>query len=142
MSNDPYDLKYAVAELTAALKPLESLAEAMRGLDKSHRLQADLRLIEHWYSEHDRSRVNALIDAAWHADLEATATVMISAKRGNDQRTFEQYAQAHGEDEARKAFTSPEAAAELSKAAKKELDVLKTAHPVLYRVHAQVRNWW
>ena len=140
MSAHPYDLKDAITELKTALKPLGLLAESMRGLDKSHRLQADLNLIEQCYSEQERKRVYTLLDAAFTADLDATDTVMLSAKRSSDQRTFEQYAQAHGEEQAQKAFTSREDAAVLFEAAQKSISELKTAHPVLYRVHSQVRN--
>lgn len=103
-----YDMKDAVTEITAALKPLQSLADSLRGLDKAHRLQADLQLLELCDSGHERQETFAKLDAAFNADTEAQATMVLCRKRGSDQRTFEQYAQAHGEANAKRAFTTEE----------------------------------
>lgn len=137
---DSYDLKDVMAEFKTALLPLQSLAESMRELDKSHRLQADLQLIEHCDSEHDRKKTFAKLDAAFNAETEALATLTLSRARSSDQRTFEQYAQAHGEANAKRAFTTDADVRSMQVAAAKEIDILRNAYPVHYRVFKQLRK--
>lgn len=135
-----YDLKDAMTEISAALKPLQSLADSLRGLDKSHRLQADLQLLEMCDSATKRQEAFAKLDAAFNADAEAQATMLLCRKRGSDQRTFEQYAQAHGEAEAKRAFTTEEDLQKLLEVAVNEIQVLRTAYPVHFRVFTQFRK--
>lgn len=135
-----YDMKDAVTEITAALKPLQSLADSLRGLDKAHRLQADLQLLELCDSGHERQETFAKLDAAFNADTEAQATMVLCRKRGSDQRTFEQYAQAHGEANAKRAFTTEEDLQKKLDAAVNEIEVLRAAYPVHFRVFTQFRK--
>jgi len=136
MSDTPYELKEAITELATALKPLEALAESMRGLDRSHRLQADLQLIEHCYPESERKGLYAQLDDAFKAEAEVNETTLLRNKRATDQRSFEQYSLARGEDQAKMAFMSDDEYNALVNAAKKKTSDLRTAHPVLFRVHA------
>ncbi|KZN20569.1 MULTISPECIES: hypothetical protein [Pseudomonas] len=142
MSETPIDLKDAITELATALKPLEVLAESMRGLDRSHRLQADLQLIKQYYSESARNGLYAQLDDAHKAEAEVVETQTARTKRGNDQRSFEQYSEARGPEQARMAFMSDKEFYALSDAAKKKTSDLRDAHPVLFRVHAQTKKSW
>jgi hypothetical protein len=135
-----YDLKDAMTEISAALKPLQSLSDSLRGLDKAHRLQADLQLLELCDSGSERSHTFEKLDAAFNAESEALATMVLCRKRGSDQRTFEQYAQAHGEANAKRAFTTEKDLQELTAAAAKEIEVLRAAYPVHFRVFTQFRK--
>lgn len=135
-----YDLKDAMTEISAALKPLQSLADSLRGLDKAHRLQADLQLLEVCDSAPKRQEAFAKLDAAFNADAEAQATMLLCRKRGSDQRTFEQYAQAHGEANAKRAFTTEEDLQDLLEVAENEIQVLRAAYPVHFRVFTQFRK--
>lgn len=139
MSN-AYDLKDAVTELTAALKPLGLLSESLRGLDKSHKVQADMQVVEHYYTEGERRAIYAEIALAIATDEDATSTLLISSKRGSDQRTFDQYAAAHGKAEAERAFTTHDDAVAGVEAAQQRLNELKRKHPVLYRLQTYVSN--
>lgn len=140
MSETPNDLKEAITELATALKPLEVLAESMRGLDRSHRLQADLQLIEQYYSESARNGLYAQLDDAHKAEAEVIETQTARMKRGNDQRSFEQFSEARGPEQARMAFMSGNEFSALFDAAKKTTSELRAAHPVLFRVHAQTKS--
>lgn len=140
MSVEPFSIEHAVAEVVDALAPLSSLAESMGSLENSFSLQTDLLIIEKWYSEEDRKKIVKQIDAAWCAELEAHETMGLILARSDDQRTFEQYAQEHGEIVAKKAFTSGMAAAALYQAALKGTASIMSAHPVIYRVHAYVNG--
>lgn len=106
MTADATELKSAVAALTAALtaalNPLLSLVESMSGLNKSHRIQADLQLIEQCCSKAERETIFGAIDDALAADQIAEETLMANVKRRSDQRTYEQFAAAHGDDAAKK----------------------------------------
>lgn len=137
MSND-YDLKDAVTELKAVLKPLETLAEAMRGLDRSHRLQADLQAAEHFYEDHERNNAYKAIQLATAAHDDARDTLLVSSRRGSDQRTFEQYAAAHGNAVAEKAFTTHEDAVARIDKAHSDLSDLRRQYPVLFRISEYV----
>lgn len=138
MSTEPYDLDQAVAEFVDALAPLASIAESLGFLETTFSIQTDLMIIEKWYSEEDRKKILELIDTAWGAERDAVETVELVQKRERvaDQRTFEQYAQDHGEDSAKKAFTPIMKAFGLHQTATKEISDLNKAHPVIYRVHA------
>ncbi|WP_282410026.1 hypothetical protein [Pseudomonas sp. PS02303] len=140
MSDTPNDFKQIISELATALKPLEVLAESMRGLDRSHRLQADLQMIGQYYSDAERKGLYAQLDDAHMAEAEVIETQLARNKRGNDQRTKEQYATARGQDQADKAFMSNEEFEALCAAAKKKTNDLQAAHPVLCRVHAQIKR--
>ena len=141
MSADPYQLKDAMVDVQAALKPIESLASALRGLDTSHRQQSDIELIRLWYSEVDRLKVVGQLDAAKSAVEFSDEVMRLVVSRSSDQRTYEQYAEAHGKVQADMAFTSNEDAKALIKARRTDLDNLRKSHPVISRVHAQVRGW-
>lgn len=142
MSETPIDLKDAITELATALKPLEVLAESMRGLDRSHHLQADLQLIEHYYTESERKGIYAQIEDAFKAEAEVYETTLLRNKRGTDQRTREQYSLARGEDEAKKAFMTDDEFKAFEDAAKKKTIDLRVAHPVLFRVHSLTKSSW
>lgn len=142
MSDTPYDLKDAITELTTAMKPLAVLADSMRGLDRSYHLQVDLQLIEQYYSESERKGLYSQLDDAYKAEAEATETLTLRNNRGSDQRSFEQYSRAHGPDQAKKAFMTDDEFTVLCNAAKLKTSELRTAHPVLFRVHARAKSSW
>ena len=133
MSND---LKIAVSELTLALNPLASLAESMNVMSKAARMQADLQVIAECYTKPTRDAIYASFDKAKEAIAFADATTTLVVKRRSDQRTFEQYAAAHGDDEAKRAFTSDADLAALCAATKQQFSDLKNAHPILFRVYS------
>lgn len=136
---NPNDMQTAMTELKAALKPLESLAESMRGLDSSHRLQADLQLIKECYTEQERKDFYAKVDAAFEMEVRAHSILTLVDKRSGDQRTFEQYAEAHGPSMAMQAFTSREDAVMHTKTAQELVSALKVEHPALYRVYSKTK---
>jgi hypothetical protein len=142
MSDTAHDLKNAFNELATALKPLEGLTEAMRGLDRSHRLQADLQLIEQYYPEAQRNGLYAILDEAHQAEAYANETLILRNKRNSDQRSFEQYSRANGPEQAKMAFMSDDEFNALCDAAKKKKSDLRAAHPVLFRVYAQIKTSW
>lgn len=136
---NPNDMQTAMNELKAALKPLESLAESMRGLDNSHRLQADLQLINECYTEKMRQDFYEKLDAAFEADSRSQTMMTLISNRNGDQRTFEQYAEAHGPKQASLAFTTRENAVSHTKLTQEAISLLRVAHPVLYRVYSQLK---
>lgn len=142
MSETPIDLNAAITELATALKPLEALAESMRGLDRSHRLQADLQLIEHYYPEEYRYELYAQLEKAHKAEAKVIEANDLHNKRKSDQRTFEQYSDAKGPDQAKLAFMTDDEFRDMRNAAEKETNELRAAHPVLFRVHAQTKKSW
>jgi len=140
MSDTPYDLKDALAELATAMKPLELIAESLRGLDRSQHLQAELNLIEHCYPESVRKGIYAQLDDAYAAQAVADETLILRNKRQSDQRSQEQYAAVHGPEKARKAFLSDDEFKDMCDKAKQVTNDLRNAHPVLYRVHARTKG--
>lgn len=138
MSDDFYDLKDVVTELKAALKPLESLSESMRGLDRSYRVQADIQAVEHYHSKEERADVYARLYKAYRENSDAAMTFLAASGRTGDQRTYDQYLAAHGEWKANMAFTPLEQASARCTEAQKELDLLREHYPALFRVYNYV----
>lgn len=135
----PNDMLDAMSEFKEALKPLEMLAKAMHGLNSSHGLQTDLQLIKEFYSEQERKNLYVEFDVAKSFVSLARDTQKLSADRRSDQRTLEQYAAAHGMNEAQKAFTSDEEVTKLLVKADQQLFKLGQEHPVIYRVYSAVK---
>jgi predicted CopG family antitoxin len=141
MSTDSNDLKFEAADVLTVLKPIEALATALRDLGTSHRQQADIATVRLWYTDQQRSDVIAQLDSARRALDFADGVMELVVRRRSDQRSFEQYAQARGEEEAHKAFTSEEEAQAMVKSCRSDLERIKWSHPVVSRLHAQVRGW-
>jgi hypothetical protein len=141
MSTDSDDLKFEAADVLAVLKPIEALATALQDLGASHRQQADIATVRLWYTDQERSEVIAQLDSARRALDFADGVMDLVVRRRSDQRSFEQYAQARGDEEAQKAFTSEEDAQAMVKSRRSDLERIKWSHPVVSRLHAQVRGW-
>ena len=127
----PVNLKDAIDTLTQALKPLESLA-------KAHQRQADLKLLELWYSEEERNKLKGLFDAAWKHEEDTRAALYVH-KETSDLRTYDQYAQQEGEAKAKMAFMDRDLAHALCQGAHRDFEALKKEHPVFSRVHYLAR---
>lgn len=141
MTPNPDDSNLKSAELISALSQMESLASAIKGLAQSQKHQSDIEIVRLWYTDQQRSDVIAQLDSARRALDYADGVMELVVRRRSDQRSFEQYAQARGEEEAHKAFTSEEDAQVIVKGRRSDLERIKWAHPVVSRLHAQVRGW-
>ncbi|RMP17892.1 hypothetical protein ALQ27_200083 [Pseudomonas syringae pv. delphinii] len=98
-------------------------------------------IVRLWYTDQQRCDVITQLDSARRALDFADGVMELVVRRRSDQRSFEQYAQARGEAEAHKAFTSEEDAQAMVKGRMSDLERIKWSHPVVSRLHAQVRGW-
>ncbi|KOP54390.1 hypothetical protein OX88_18365 [Pseudomonas coronafaciens pv. porri] len=121
---------------------MEPLASAIKGLAQSQKHQSDIEIVRLWYTDQQRSDVITQLDSARRSLDFADGVMELVVRRRSDQRSFEQYAQARGEEEAHKAFTSEEEEAQaMVKGRRSDLERIKGSHPVVSRLHAQVRGW-
>ncbi|GKQ46219.1 hypothetical protein [Pseudomonas syringae] len=141
MTPNPDDSNLKSADLISALSQMEPLASAIKGLAQSQKHQSDIEIVRLWYTDQQRSDVIAQLDNARRALDFADGVMELVVRRRSDQRSFEQYAQARGEAEAHKAFTSEEDAQAMVKGRCSDLERIKWSHPVVSRLHAQVRGW-
>jgi replicative DNA helicase len=140
MTKDSDDSNLDSAALLAALNQMEPLANAIQGLAKSQQHQSDIEMLRLWYTEKQLSEVIAQLDSAKRAFDYAKGIMDLVVRRRADERSFEAYAKAKGEQEAAKAFTSEEDAQAHLKACQVDLERLKKSHPLVSRLDAQVRG--
>lgn len=141
MTPDPDDSNSKSADLLSALNQMEPLASAIQALAKSYQHQSDIEMVRLWYTDQERSEAIAQLDSARRALDFADGVMDLVVRRRSDQRSFEQYSKARGDEEAAKAFTSEDEAQAHVKACRSALERLKWSHPVVSRLHAQVRGW-
>ncbi|KWT10880.1 hypothetical protein CXB40_26170 [Pseudomonas syringae pv. avii] len=110
---------------------MEPLASAIKELAQSQKHQSDIETVRLWYTDQQRSDVIAQLDSARRALDFADGVMELVVRRRSDQRSFEQYAQARGEVEAQA----------MVKGRRSDLERIKWSHPVVSRLHAQVRGW-
>ncbi|WP_147464556.1 hypothetical protein [Pseudomonas cannabina] len=140
MSLDSSDMGVTNVELSEAIKTFASLANSMQRIDGALRAQGDLQLLELFYSEAERRSLFDSFDAAERAYDDACETVLLCSKRSSDQRTFEQYANAHGQAQAERAFTPMDVAGANMKELESAFAVLKLKNPVIARVRTRIKN--
>lgn len=140
MSFESSDLEMATVKIVEALRPFKSLAESMQRIDSVMRAQADLQLLEHYYSKERLKSLYDYYDEVERDYEDASEAVLICSKRSGDQRSYEQYAAAHGEAEAKIAFTSMEEASARRKAADRVFTAFKNSNPVIARVRARLKT--
>lgn len=135
MNDEPFDFGEFAHDLFDFLGPF---SETMISLARSFSLESDFRIIEKWYSDEDRLKITDQLDAAWLAERDAYDKFGHVVTRGDDPRTIEEYALEHGEVVAQKAFTPY--VGSLWENAKKEIDAIQHAHPLIFRVHCHVKG--
>lgn len=135
MNNEPFDFAGFAHDLFDFLVPF---SETMNSIERSFSLEADVQIIDKWYSVEDRQKITNQLEAAWLAERDASDKVEHVIKRGDDLRTIEQYALEHGDAVAQKAFTPY--VLSLWENAKKEINAIQNAHPLIYRIHCHVKG--
>lgn len=135
MHDEPFDFREFANDLFDFLLPL---SEAMSNIETSFSLEADLRIIDKWYSDEDRLNITKQLDAAWLAELDAKDKVKHVVDRGDDPRTMEEYALEHGDAVAKKAFTPY--VLSVWENARNDIHAIQQAHPLIFRVHCHVKG--
>lgn len=127
----------SISNLEEVIKPL---VHSLRSLEKSHQLQVDLKLVELLYEYNNRAALIGQFDSAYLRKAFAVETQTLVVKRRGDQRSWTQYADAHGEHTAAQAFSTDDEVASMMREADESLASLKSAHPVLHRLYRELKG--
>lgn len=115
--------------------PILALAQALEQVASQQRYSSDIKLAQELYSESERRAIYASFGDAVKTLEFARQTLSLSDRFSGDQRTEEQYAEAHGKAEARRAATSRDQAVRSIQVAEQAYISLQNEHPTLYRVY-------
>lgn len=135
MNDELFDFGEFAQDLFDFLGPI---SETMSSIERSLSLEADLRIIDKWYSDEDLLKIKNQLDAAWLAERDTSDMLRHVLELGDDLQAIEEYALEHGEALAQKAFI-PYLGSLWAKA-KKEIDTIQDAHPLIFRVHCHVKG--